>query len=72
MKRLEQELYQEKLKNLKRAELEAEKLKMAHFKMINSKRINTWQSALDASVVSQLHITSIRIGGSWKHCNANS
>jgi hypothetical protein len=26
----------------------------------------------DASIVGQLHISSIRIGGSWKHCNANS
>lgn len=41
IKRLEQELYQEKLKNLKRAELEAEKLKNSHFKMINSKRVYT-------------------------------
>lgn len=39
IKALEQELYQQKLKNLKRAELEAERLKNQHFKMINSKRL---------------------------------
>lgn len=41
IKALEQELYQQKLKNLKRAELEAERLKSNHFKMINSKRLYT-------------------------------
>ena len=42
IKRLEQELYQEKLKNLKRAEIEAEKLKQSHFNMIQSKRMYTY------------------------------
>ena len=42
IKRLEQELYQEKLKNLKRAETEAERLKQSHFNMINSKRMYSY------------------------------
>ena len=42
IKRLEQELYQEKLKNMKRAEIEAEKLKQSHFNMINSKRMYSY------------------------------
>jgi hypothetical protein len=45
IKALEQELYQQKLKNLKRAELEAERLKSNHFKMINSKRLYTTYNA---------------------------
>lgn len=47
MHRLEQELYQEKLKNLKRAEVEAERLKNNHFKMINSKRVYGMYTNLD-------------------------
>lgn len=55
IKALEQELYQQKLKNLKRAELEAERLKSNHFKMINSKRLyttynNEYISGIDADL----------------------
>lgn len=42
IRRLEQELYAEKLKNLKKAEYEAERLKQSHYNMINSKRMYTY------------------------------
>jgi hypothetical protein len=47
IRKMEQDLYQEKLKSMKRAEMEAERLKMTHFKMINSKRLYTSQLDYD-------------------------